>query len=178
MEREYAERMLRHYAEATPETREAGREWYRRAQREARRMAREHGTRVSTAAGVIAALSPNVAWAVNVRGAERVLAGEATGIAGFGVNVGKARAIAAGARPLDVLRGPKVTRFYRAIMGAPDAAVVDMWMIRSAGEDENACPKARVDAIRRSLDIAAAVVGERVTDFQAIVWTHVRGSAE
>jgi len=135
-------------------------------------MARRHGTTPRRAAGVIAALSPMQQWDVNLRMADAVLAGlEVKGLTG---NIRKAEAIASGAKaPLQVLSGPKVRAFYRAIVGDRESAVVDRHMWRAMGDDPLRPPAYEVGA--RAITEAARSVGAPVADFQAVVWEHVRG---
>lgn len=148
--------------------------WYRESRRTARALAKKHGVTLSTAAGVIAALSPRVQWKVNVRLADDVLAGrEHSG--GFLANWEKAERIRDGERPLDVLGGPKVTSFYRAIMGDEDAAVVDTWMWKAMNLAPGSVPyEEAANAMRE----AAHHVGVPVAQFQAIVWTEIRGGGD
>ncbi len=148
--------------------------WYRESRRTARALARKHDTTLATAAGVIAALSPRIRWRENVLGADHILGGADSG-PGFNRNVEKACRIRDGERPLSVLGGPKVTAFYRAIMGDKEAAVIDVWMWRAMGIKPGEVPYAVAEACLRE---AAAKAGVSVSDFQAIVWTHVRGGAE
>ncbi len=148
--------------------------WYRESRRTARSLARKHNATLATSAGVIAALSPRIRWSTNVLGADHILGGGNEG-PGFNTNVEKACRIRDGERPLSVLGGPKVTAFYRAIMGDKDAAVIDVWMWRAIGVAPGSMPYEQAADILRS---CAAQAGVTVSDFQAIVWTQVRGGAE
>ncbi len=175
---EAAEALLGHWEELDRETRtEAlnGR-WYRESRRVSRALARKHGVTLSVAAGTIAALSPRVQWKANVRGADALLGGAPdTEVAGFDANKAKARRIMGGERPLDVLGGDKVRAFYRAIMGDENAAVIDVWMWRAIGVAPGGMRYADAEAALRE---AAAAAGVAVADFQAVVWSKVRGGAE
>jgi hypothetical protein len=169
-------------------------DWYGVARRAADALAGEYGVSLSTAAGVIAALSPRVSWRDNLRGAERVLhraafpelfgeGGELEGLGrpvpGYGANRRKAERIAAGERPLSVLGGDKVRAFYRAIMGDQDAAVIDVWMLRAVGEPERKSVRGpKYEAVARALRAAADAAGVNTAPFQAVIWTVVRGGAE
>lgn len=166
-------RMLRHYSAADPNN--GGRSWYRESRSAARRIAREHHVTLSTAAGVIAAYSPRQQWKTNVRMAEEACR---TGSATAGLPLSKAHAqrILDGERPLDVLNGPKVRAFYRAIMGDESAAVVDVWMLRAMGLDPTLGTK-DYDHLATAVERAASKAGLTTATFQAIVWTHVRGKA-
>lgn len=148
--------------------------WYTQARRTARKLARKHGTTVATAAGVIAALSPRVQWKANVNGADHILGGGNTG-PGFNRNVEKACRIRDGERPLSVLGGPKVTAFYRAIMGDEEQAVIDVWMWRALGVKPDGMKYEDAVNILRQ---AAAKVDLPVATFQALVWAQVRGGGD
>jgi len=195
-EREMRDALLGHW-EAIPKgerTAALDGSWYQESRRVAQALAGEYGVSLSTVAGVIAALSPRVHWADNVKGAETVLhraaypdvfgpggelEGLGRGVPGFGANIAKAERIAAGEAPLRVLGGDKVRAFYRAIMGDSDAAVVDMWMLRAIGEPAHAKLTTRqYAAVAEALRAAAREAGIDTADFQAVVWTYVRGSAE
>lgn len=187
--RQRRERLLRHYDAAGEACRAAGFAWYTNAHREAVRISQTHGhqathERVQTAAGVIAALSPRAQWAVNIAWSARVWDAAETGgvVPAVGLPDGRSKAwrIANGEHPDDVLRGPKVRAFYRAIMLDPDAAVIDVWAARAALPDDDD-PQRWVGSERRYHQIAddyRAAAQERVafvSTFQATIWLHVRG---
>lgn len=166
---------LESWERATTDTSRMGAVWYRESRRHARRLAREHGVPVSRAAGVIAALSPRVQWKVNLRLADDALAGRP--VRGLKTSAAKAAAIVNGARPLDVLKGPKTRAFYRAIMGSEDAAVVDTWMLKAAGWPSTSVTGKQYARVAAAMDAAAQSVGVPTATFQATVWTEVRGKA-
>ena len=106
-----------------------GAEWYHYAHMLARRLARDTGRSVETICGVLAALSPQVAWPTCCD-MSRKLANdpEIASIGHFGNATDKAKRILAGALPLDVLGGPKVRAFYRCLASGgadPYAVCVD-----------------------------------------------------
>lgn len=172
-----AELFAEHYRNADESTRQLGEEWYPTARRIARRLAKDHGTTLARAAGVLAAISPRIRWAANVALADDILAGrEVRGV--FGQNVAKARRILAGEAPLDVLGGDKVRAFYRAIMGDSEAVVLDVWMLRAAGWEKKSITSAEYGAVAYALQQAADAAGIDPSAFQAIIWTQVRGGAE
>jgi hypothetical protein len=174
---EHERALVAHYREAGEERRLSGEAWYRESRHHARRIARATGVTLSQAAGVIAALSPRMRWGANVALAEELCAGrEVRGV--FGNNLRKAERILDGERPLDVLGGDKVRAFYRAIMGDGEAVVLDVWMMRAAGWVKPTLTSTEYQALASSLTAAARRVGLNPADFQAIVWTHVRGSGE
>jgi hypothetical protein len=76
--------------------------------------------------------------------------------------------------------GHKCRAFYQALMGNPEALVLDRWAIRATGYQH---PTKRHDlnmTVRRELDAAyreaAKLCGETVRAFQATVWIAIRES--
>ena len=69
-----------------------------------------------------------------------------------------------------------MTRFWRALAGDPNAVVIDIWMCRVLGIDQESLDRgtnyAQAEAAFRA---AARIVGETPRDLQAILWFHVRG---
>lgn len=174
--RAFVRRLVRWWRAADTATRDAGRAWYRTARRTAKRLARAHGCTLQTAAGVIAVLSPRLQWARNVTAAAEVLEGRSRVPGVFRASLAKARRIAAGERPEDVLSGPKVRAFYAALLGDLDAAVVDVWIARAAGIED--APTDREYAqVAEALRMGAREVGEPTAVFQATTWVAIRGRA-
>jgi len=173
-----AERTLvAHYRDADEETAQLGSAWYRRSRVVARSLARANGVHLSVAAGVLAAISPRLRWSSNVACADALLAGRpVTGV--FSANLRKADRILAGERPMSVLGGDKVRAFYRAIMGDPNAVVLDVWMMRAAGWAKASLTPSEYANLADALTAAAVREGVDPADFQAVVWTHVRGGGE
>lgn len=102
----------------------AGVSWYQEAHERARELAGAYGVSVESAAGIIAALSPQTSWALNLQLAGDYLASYRdartdlfTGHTGDAI--GKAWKIASGQRPFAILGGRKVRSFY-ANISAPD----------------------------------------------------------
>jgi hypothetical protein len=129
-------------------------------------------------AGIVAVLSPRISWELNKAAALAVVDDVTTPDAftlGTAANVGKARRILAGERPLRVLSGPKVRAFYRAIRGDVQSAVVDGWMLKATGFHRDTCSNAQYVRVATALVLAAEAAGTDVTTFQATVWLHVRG---
>lgn len=176
------ESILARYAAATEEERAQGRTWYADAQAEARRLA-ENGPRgfgIVRAAGVLAVLSANQYWAANVRSARAAVVAAVAGddVAAacrtLGDSSRKAARILAGESPAQVVAGPKVRQFWRAICGDPDAVAIDRWAARAAGWQS---PRGREARIAAAYVAAAAFTPDNPRDLQAIVWVQVRGSA-
>jgi hypothetical protein len=175
-------RILRHYRAASPAVVAAGQTWYRTAQDAAVALDPSNPAR---AAGVIAALSPRAQWRVNLAWAAAMITaadrGDSVPPAVHTTEMrGQAWRIARGEDAALVLRGPKVSRFYRAIMGDASAVTVDVWAARAAGvsmADGNAVGVRAYRLIESAYVRAAAIVGEDPAALQAIVWVQVRGRA-
>jgi hypothetical protein len=106
---------------ATPEQHAEGVSWYADARTFCQQLAADHGVTLETAAGIVAVLSPMTEWSLNMDRAVMILNGANGGM----LNAAKAVAIRDGADPATVVSGRKVTAFYRAIIGDPDAIVID-----------------------------------------------------
>lgn len=170
----YLARFIEAYRFADESQLALGRSWYSDARTTARAIARETGRTLHTVAGVIAALSPRAHWKTNVAwAAQSCRTGRAVG--GLKMCVRKAQAILSGLSPLKALQGNKVRAFYRALVGDTMAAVVDIWIGRAAGLDDDSDIKREYGSIARALVLGAAFVGVSVTDFQATVWVVTRG---
>lgn len=173
--RKYISRLLSHWEAATAEVRAAGASWYREARRTARRVARQTGTTLARACGVLAAISPRLQWKHNVNAGVALLRGEpVSGV--FRASLAKARRILAGEPPLGVLAGQKVRAFYRALMGDERAAVVDVWIARAVGIQDSPTARQYAD-VAAALLTAAERVGTTPARLQAAVWVQVRGRA-
>lgn len=165
--------LLEHYEASSMD----GIAWYRDSRRFARSLARQCGTGLGKPAGIVAALSPQVQWARNKSMAIEVMeTGWTTGQTT--ANIHKAVRIWEGERPLSVLGGQKVRAFYRAIMGDPNAVVLDTWMAQAMGWPHNSFSERQYERCSRALTRAANRCGVPPANFQAIVWTHVRGGAD
>jgi len=165
--------ILATYARALPEEMDEGRRWYPRAFDLARGLDPERPHR---AAGVIAALSPQMPWERNAVLARRTY--ELGYVPGgqTGNNVAKAERILAGEDPLDVLGGDKVRAFYRAIVGE-DAVVIDRHAFDAAigaeCTDETRRVLMRVGVYERFSEAyveAASTALIPASALQAIVW--------
>ena len=122
--REFA--ILQMFRSATREQVQDGIAWYSAARTFAVALARQYHVTKQCAAGVIAALSPQVSWKKNKDYAAIILRGKLGGIKPrahcIARNWDKAWRIATGSHPLAVLGGPKV-RAFTAISAAKMIAV-------------------------------------------------------
>ena len=178
-----AKRLGRLYAKTTDSERAAGIAWYWRATDTIDALAVEYGHTRETVAAVVAILSPQCPWGRNIIGARLVLETHAIGgdwtdaksATVYGANVRKAFRYLDG--DTSALRGPKVEAFAANLRGDLDYVTVDVWATRAAvrrdtpGRDRKAIVHGYKLAARRADAISAA-------EFQAIIWVHVRGSAD
>lgn len=173
----------RAYASATDDLERDGRAWYGSARETCERMAAESGRSARDVAAIVAVLSPQVRWAPNIAAAREALELPADpslpskyGV--LGESWRKATRILLGESADDVLSGPKVTAFDRALRGDLSAVVVDTWMIAAAGVDIGALTPAKYRVLAECIALAADDAGELPAVFQAIVWCAVRGASE
>ena len=182
--------LLAAYHAASPDQRAAGRSWYADQREIVRVLASKHDVPVSIVAAVVSALSPQTNWAQNIAGAARLLEAYSRGDSApprnatlYYKNAEKAwRLVSGELSPDDAFaKAPKTRAFWRNLSGDETAATVDTWMLRAAGVREqykNGLTPAAYRPLADAIAQAAAVVGEPVAQFQAIVWVVVRGSAD
>lgn len=117
--------ILRVWEASTDDERNAGRDWYGEASNLARELDPQNPRR---AAGVIAALSPQLSWTRNADLACRLYGdGSLDESHGLGANIRKANRIHAGEDPDEILGGHKVRAFFSNIAdpAASPAVTVD-----------------------------------------------------
>jgi hypothetical protein len=180
--------ILSMYRRATPEQADAGAHWYDAARKLATDYARRYGVTKQRAAGVIAALSPQVSWKKNQDYARTIL--EATYTCSvkpraqclYG-NWDKAWKIANGtdtaSHPLVVLKGPKVLSFYRNICGKGDRSVtVDSWASRVAVPEGIYLTPVQYRKIADAYTRVADMLDTVPAHVQATCWIAIRGTGE
>jgi hypothetical protein len=171
--------LLVHYDAADADTRRRGRTWYAEARRECRKIARETGFSYRRVAAVMAITSADARLITNIAWTRQAC--ERRGIASGGRYPAQQRPkvwrALYGRNPSAAVSGPKVTAFYRAIVGDNDVLVIDRWASFAAGGPRDRVPNA---SQRRSIAEAyadtAQACGESLRDFQAIVWIQCRES--
>lgn len=171
----YVTNIIAAYRAATPDQLNRGRQWYHTANELAHMMS-EGNTRAG--AGVIAALSPQKAWYLNVALAENAFAtGEVRGQVRDAC--GKAERIMLGEDPLNVLpEDSKTWNFYRCIADPsdPDPVCVDRHSFDVAvGEtlgsaDRGLSNKRRYATIAHAYREAARRIGIIPSVLQAVTW--------
>jgi hypothetical protein len=177
----YVRNIISVWSIATDEEVSDGREWYRTAHQTARMLADGD---VRTGAGLLAALSPQTAWWLNVELAcDAFEAGTARRHTRDSCS--KANKILAGVDPVDVLPMERKTgQFYLCILnpGHPDAVCIDRHAYDIAvgiplGEwNRGLSAKGRYQLIADCYREAARRLGELPMVVQATTWVVWRGS--
>ena len=177
------------YQLATPQERAEGMQWYSIAQSIAQDIAARYELPEATVVTVLAALSPRNRWDRNVADCEAICSAFVSGgspqamehkACTFKSN--KLKAIAALEHSLStdeaalaILKGPKVSEFYRCIRGESDVCIDGhAWCIhqnerRGLAEVPKITPKMR-QAIKADYLAAAKVVEITGYQMQAITW--------
>lgn len=165
-----------------------GREWYSQANMYACELAFKYNVHVETAAGVIAALSPNNRWNRNLIDAEALIKAYVNGgnvddvkVSTFNKNKAKAVSILEGTSPLDALGGRKVRAFYLCIM-YEDAVCVDghaysIWLGQRVATTKTPSISAKLyeqiaDDYRKATAQINTITGQHLTpaQVQAVTW--------
>jgi hypothetical protein len=167
-----------------------GSDWYLAANHAAQIMADRHDVTLDTAAGVIAALSPNNRWERNVTDADSMIRAYSAGghnaansikVGTYNANKAKALGILSGDDCLQTLGGLKVRAFYDCIL-AGDSVCVDghayaIWTGQyiPTTQTPKITPKL-YDAISADYRLAAATINSilqaeySAAQIQAITW--------
>lgn len=181
------------YLDADELTQAAGRVWYEEESARALDFAKRHGLTLDQVVGAAAAISPGMRWELAYAYVASLCENPRCRVPTYSREfVRRAVAILDGARPLDVLSGPKVTAFYSllASAGQSDAVVIDghAWNIangacyrfrKRAYDDVAPSAATRVTPRRYRLAVAAyceagEVLGEPAHSVQATTWIHWR----
>lgn len=173
--RRYVTNIIRTFNQTTDDQRKRGRDWYWGAHELADMMSEGN---VRAAAGVLAALSPQKTWDLNVSMASRAFeTGTPTGHVQDAL--AKVAKILAGTDPAEVLpMGFKTGMFYRLILDPedPDAVVIDRHAHDVAvgeryGERRRGLSnKNRYATLAHAYREAARILGERPSTVQAVTW--------
>ena len=155
-----------------------GRRWYHEVNQTIGQWSKEFKVSKEICAGVIAVLSPMVEWSLNLKSAYRFIKtkGKVRG-PGFDRNYDKAKQVLKG--NLEIIRGPKVKRFYETILNPSfEEAVIDTQMIAAfysghAYRDDFKIMQGnekRLEPIRKAVSELADEYGESVSTIQATIW--------
>jgi hypothetical protein len=175
-------RVLSVFDGASDAERVNGELWYQIAREQCDELAARHGLVIDQAIGVVAALSPNTRWDMNVLIAEELIANGRNMT--YPANTEKAYRILAGESPDDVLGGNKVRSFYANILsgGFDTNVTVDGHAANIARGIRQPIRKATVThrqyaLIRTAYQNAAARREVTPPTMQATTWLAWRASA-
>ncbi len=173
---------------ATVADQEQGREWYRLARAEVRRITgisrEQSGGHPNTVAGVVAALSPGTEWSVNLDQAERMCTSDHPSLVEVSTYwAQKQKALRLLGEWMvepeaikSVLSGPRFfkTRAFFDCLRSPlsGAVVLDRWMGRVWGFDQ--WTPRRYESASGEVRELAKQVGLRPYQVQAVVWLCVK----
>lgn len=171
--------ILAHYDRASRDQREAGERWYSEAGRVTRAIAAETGITPTRVTYTLAALSPRNPWLWNVADCYQFAVASRDGLERPTATTFERNRVAGwlainGSRDPWESAAPKVKAFIAAILGDPDAVVVDTWAYRVATGE--APPRAGSFAARLYQPIALAYAeaslrrGVEPRVMQAVTW--------
>ncbi len=178
--------ILKVYKSATSDEIEFGMKWYAIAKRDATKIAKEFGISVNTTVGVIAALSPNLGWNLNVRAARDLIGAFTDGrnmddviVSAYPANKRKAwdmleQKMVRKKALMAKLNGRKTTAFFANIIGL-DVVTVDGHAknihdgLRRVLKNNNVGVK-EYGIISEAYYKAADTVGIKGYQMQAITW--------
>lgn len=163
--------------------------WYAEAYRLCQIYAKKYNQYPEVVAAVLAALSPRNKWETNVKDTVTVLEAVAnntpvTEVKVHTTNIFRDRAYEiARTGKIGLLRGPKVWSFWKDIVDHrhTERVTIDVWAYRIAAGDLAAAPKINskvYNDIERQYQDAAAEVGIRPLELQAITWVTARRYAK
>jgi len=146
--------------------------WYRDAEEVAEEVARNLDTTLEVGAAVVSAFSPRERWSTNVSKAIAYsLGGRPKGLQNNLTMADNAMTMG-----FDALKGLKTNAFARAIAGDTDAVVIDVWMMRAAGMDNDSPNKTQYAALSNAVRKVASDHGITPRTAQALIWIIVRGN--
>lgn len=175
------------WATATPDDFEEGMCWYGKAYYQCETIAQACGFQTEQIVALMAILSPGMVWDENESAPERVVdlylrgipATDWTGFSTYPHNLLKCERILQG--DFTALGGRKVRSFYNNILGHNDCVTIDRWAIRVALDDHKIGKDLIVpsgEAVYQMLSNAyfeaAHLLGQDVTDVQAVTWCRFR----
>jgi hypothetical protein len=160
-------------ASATTEQREQARAWYPSARVQAHALSLSANWTLEQSAAVIAAYSPRVSWAHNLRLAWN----HALGMEVRCLGASKRRAANAAQHGFCGLgNGAKVNAFARNIAGISDDVTIDTWMLRPFGL--KSANKGNYRILANAVRELAWRQGIPPSEMQALLWIIVRGRDE
>jgi hypothetical protein len=158
---------------ATGAERDAGGSWYDEANAFAHTLCNlRTDWSLEVAASVISAFSPRERWASNKAKAHAFAL--CLPVRGLTANI--RRAEEATRIGLDALRGPKIRAFAEAIIGDPNAIVIDTHMLKPIGK--SGCTELQYARCAEAVAIVAGRFNASPRDTQATIWVVHRGRAD
>lgn len=155
-------RTLKRYALAG----EHGKDWYTTAELAIRRRSDDMGWNPQRFADILALTSPRVSVSRNARLAIRYMArGDTSGL------MRSIRTSLDTYERTGRIHGPKTRAFALALMGEPDAIVLDTWMAKALDTDPVFTVAVRREAEVRIRKVASAL-NWTPAQVQAAIWTH------
>jgi hypothetical protein len=180
-----ADNIVATYLRADDATRAAGEAWYRIAGEFAVALGDRHDISPRKVAAMIAITSPRCSWEQNLARTEAFLRDRST-LGLFGWQIPRLYDVLAAGGDTEVdslVRGPKVSRFYRNITGFVTPVTVDIWAVRVAlgwlGANDATYKAAvgtptRYELIEQAYVLAAVRLGSYPAWVQAVTWLQVR----
>ncbi len=148
------------------------RHWYAMQAEQIREWCARHDVSVEYFTGVFACLSPRVSVLQNWKMAIRYCRDDDLKGVMYSSRQAVEHFVATGE-----IRGPKTKAFFNALMGDPDALVLDVWMARALRLEHKHVTQARhVPRITRRMKQLAASFQWSVAETQAAVWAGIRSS--
>lgn len=180
----YVDNILKVYGQSTPTERKVGRGWYADARREAQSM----GVPPRIGAGVIAALSPNNSWERNKQDARTMVQCYLSGGSHYDISTCTYNTMKLKAWHVlteyptyhtdvaKILKGPKITCFFRNILGYDDCTIDGHAINIANGQlqaitKSPAASKSMYQIYQQAYRDAAKHVGMKSYHLQAITWT-------
>ena len=178
--------ILKVYKSATADEVKHGMKWYAIAKRDSTKVAKEFGISINTVVGVVAALSPNLGWGINIKAARILVECFANGgamddviVSAYPQNKLKAwdmleQKMVRKKAIMAKLNGPKTTAFFANILGI-DVVTVDGHAknihdgIRRVLKNNNVGVR-EYGIIANAYIEAAKAVGIKGFQMQAITW--------
>lgn len=187
----YSENLNRYYVIAADYVKANGIGWYAQAHQDCKDLAEKYNITLEQSCAIVAALSPRVAWAVNVACAEKCIIAWMRGlqptdihIEAFRANRAKAWAILDNPHhdPKTYVgkpkTAPKVRAFYECLLNplTTREVCIDSWMARAATNDmgRTAITPKEFQAIAHEVALLADSYGIPPLVMQAIIWESVR----
>lgn len=186
---QYVRNILKVYRRATLDDTAHGVEWYDRAKRISQAIAKDTGVHINTVIGVMAALSPNNKWEINVRNTLVMCDAWVNGdgiddfkVSTYGANKRKAWSmlydnLTTDEELLTRLNGQKTRSFYSNIRGLDEVTIDGHALNIARGvrfnltDDKTNIGKVMYRDLQAAYVRAAKRVGIEPHELQAITWT-------